>query len=83
MLQLLPLLLENHNTVAHGGNLTHKTETYKTNTVGEKTTKLGRIKVGDDLLGRLLISPIFVVQMTAALTNSYIVRRHATSPKVL
>ena len=43
--------------VAKGRHLTHKTETYKTNMVGEKTTKLSRTKVENDWLGRLLKLP--------------------------
>ena len=47
--------------VAKGRHLTHKTETYKTNMVGEKTTKLTRTKDKNDRLDHLLKMPIFVV----------------------
>ena len=67
--QLLKRKKKNHNTVAQGGHLTHKTETYKTNTVGEKSTKLTRTKGENDRLGHILKSSIFAVQKAAAPKN--------------
>ena len=42
---------------------------YKTNTIGEKTTKLTRTKVENDQLGCLLKSPIFVLQKASTPKN--------------